>query len=47
MAGEDDDDPHVTATVPAVGRVRLVVGDVRRVDKSPKGSRQLGDETRT
>ena len=40
MVGEDDDEPHLTATAPAVGRVRLVVGDVPRVGKSPKGSRQ-------
>jgi hypothetical protein len=35
--GEYDDDPHVTATAPAVGRVRLVVGDVPPRGHEPKG----------
>ena len=37
MAGEYDDDPHITATAPAVGRVRLVVGDVPPRGQEPEG----------
>jgi hypothetical protein len=36
-AGEDDDDPHVTAMAPAIGRVRLVVGDVTAARQEPEG----------
>jgi len=36
-AGEDDDDRQVTATAPAVGRVRLVVGDLPPRGQDPEG----------